>query len=161
MWRASVSFIRYYSFAAGIYFTLRTSSMILDALRFKLNNKLAAAICEALYFKKHDSLCMNLTYCIERSTIYRLVLLSALSSPKSRRNLSRNWIAETERRSKQSVRIISSSKSISFYFFRRIECCSLRMLIILMNDGEMFSSSLAPISMQTAAREIRQGRLRP
>ena len=95
-----------------------------DALKFKLNNSAAAAVYEALNSMKQDSRCMNLQYCIARSTICRLVLLSYLSSPKSRRNLSRNWMDVTQRRSKSSVLITSSSRSISIYFFNTIEYCS-------------------------------------
>ena len=125
-----------------------------------LNTRLAAAIYEGLKVKKQDSLYMNLQYCIARSTICRLVLLSYLSSPNSRRNLSRNWMDETERRLKSSVRITFSSRSISIYFLRTIEYCSLTRSTMRTKDGDMFSSSFAAIRRQTVAKEMRSGRLR-
>ena len=162
VWKENASSMDYSSFLQEICFRPSAASDIGDMLMFIANMRLAAAMVEGLNLRKVASRCVNLQYCLARAaTCLTCLPFLGSSMPNSLRNLSMKWIEEIDRREKSSFFIIYSSNSINSCFSRMTECCFLSRLIILVVDGEMFSSSLAAIRMQTTAMDIKHGDSNP
>ena len=68
----------------GMALTPNIGSMTSDWLKLIAKRRLAAANCDCLNYKKQESRCMNLQYCIDNDiTYYAPCIIFALSIPKS------------------------------------------------------------------------------